>query len=70
MAPALRTYLSQNKLTNIAAFCTMGGNDSKSFITDFNQCFGKTKAFLGIQTVIVKKGNINGQVEEFVKLLN
>lgn len=69
MAPALRTYLFQNKLNNLAAFCTMGGNDSKSFLLDFEEAFGKTKAFLAMQTNDVKKGKSAEKVTAFINAL-
>ncbi len=70
MAPALRTYLSQNKPSNIAAFCTMGGNNPGAFFKDLDENFGKPKTCVAIQTSEVKQGKTPEKIKEFITLIS
>ena len=72
MAPAVRTYISQNKekIKNAAYFCTMGGRGDKTTFADMEEATGKKPAAtLTIFEREIKKNEYKAKVEEFVKAL-
>ncbi|MEN7982665.1 MAG: flavodoxin family protein [Nanoarchaeota archaeon] len=48
MTPAIRTYLTKNKLKNVAFFCTFGGNEGHVF-QDMESLSAKPKYVLGLR---------------------
>ena len=66
MAPAIRTYLTQNKPKKLAEFCTIGGENAGVFLKDLEESFGKTKAFMALQTKAVNNGKFGEKIKEFV----
>jgi flavodoxin len=69
MTPAIRTYLVENKIENLAAFCTMGGNNPGVYIRGIEE-FSKSNAFVAVTTSEVKSGKIDEKIKEFVQVLS
>ena len=69
-APALRTYIFENKakLKKVAFFCTLGGKDSSQFFRDVEEiCGQKPVATLAISTRDAKNSDSDTKVSVFVK---
>ncbi len=62
MTPAIRTYLTQNRLNNVAFFCTFGGKESKTF-TEMEKLSGKPIVVLGLKDKKINESN--DQIIEF-----
>lgn len=71
-APALRTYVSQNKdkFKKVAFFLTMGGSPGKSAVADLEKvCGKKSLAMLEITEDQIGKGTQAQKVDQFIALL-
>ncbi len=72
MAPAIRTYLTQNngKIKKIAFFCTKGGGSINKALADTELISGKKiLAVLDLTEREVTKGDYTGKVKEFTSKL-
>jgi flavodoxin len=70
MAPAIRTYLAQNKLSlkKAAFFCTMGGSGDKGTFKAIAEILGKQSAAeLTLLMKDVTAGNFAAKVAEFAQ---
>ncbi|MBD3156017.1 MAG: hypothetical protein GF368_05190 [Candidatus Aenigmarchaeota archaeon] len=68
MAPAVRTYLSENKFEKVAFFCTYGSGFSRAF-SDMEKITRKPVATFGIGQIKVKSGEYSQEIEDFCKKL-
>jgi flavodoxin len=68
MAPAVRTYISQNKkaFKRVAFFCTMGGSGDKSAFKDMQESAGKKpEATLTLMTKEVANNDFSEKLGRF-----
>lgn len=66
MVPAVRSYLSENKIKKTAFFCTFGGSEAKTF-EGMEKISKKPKAVLGLKDKEVK--NSKDKIKEFCRML-
>ena len=66
MAPAIRTYLTQNKLKNVAFFCTYGGNEGHVF-EDMKNLTQKPLASLGLHDEEIDSKDSLKKIKDFSK---
>lgn len=70
MTPAIRTYLTQNKLNNVAFFCTYGGNSGHIF-QDLEELSSKPTTVLGLKDKEIESEESKNKITEFCqKLIN
>ena len=69
MAPAIRTYINQNKkkFKKVAFFCTLGSSGDDKAFKEMQKLSKKPAATLSLKTKEVKKGDYIFKVEKFVK---
>jgi flavodoxin len=72
MAPAVRTYLTENKekLSKVAFFCTMGGSGDKGAFAAMEELSGrKPIAVLALKEKDIKAGQCADAVKAFVEAI-
>jgi flavodoxin len=67
--PAVRTYLTNNKLKKVAFFCTMGGSVAAKTFADMAMISQKPVATLALRQRDVLQGNVEVLVKDFVNKL-
>lgn len=73
MAPAVRTYLSQNKelMKKVAFFCTFGCSGAHSAFKNMKNVCGKAPvALLALKTSEVMRNNYFDKLNDFIKAIN
>jgi flavodoxin len=69
IAPAVRTYLTGNKLKKVAFFCTHGGESEGKTFQELELLSKKPLATLSLKTKEVVQDNYNEQVIQFYRQL-
>jgi flavodoxin len=71
MAPAVRTYIGENKdklkKKKVGFFCTMGGNNSKNTFKEMQEACGKKGCCLDVRAGEIGKGEHLGKLKSFVE---
>ena len=70
VTPAIRTYLTKNKVKQTAFFCTMGGSGDKKAFDAMEELSKKPKATLTLLTKEVTEEKHLEKVKEFVAKLS
>lgn len=73
MVPAIRTYLTEQKgkFRQVAFFCTQGGSGAEKTFKELEDICGiKPVAVLQLKTKEVLKGNIEKDIEDFIRKIS
>ncbi len=72
-APAIRTYIEQNKskFKKVAFFCTAGGSSFEKTFKELELIYGKPpQNVLGLRQEEVKRGDITEKINQFIAKLS